>query len=106
LLFYQAFGFQRIILIAGFLLFQSIWSPIHAISTFLMNCLTRYYEYQADAFACHLGFDESLYHGLIKIHSENKSNLNPDHLYSTYHHSHPPLILRLQAIQMLQKQLK
>jgi len=104
--FYQSFGFNRSTIIIGLILFQFVWSPMQAISSFLMNTLTRYYEYQADAFACRLGYDDALYQGLIKIHSENKSNLNPDSLYSIYHHSHPPLILRLQAIQMLQKQMK
>ena len=36
--------------------------------------------------------------GLVKMSIENRSNLDPDPIYSTYHYSHPPLLQRLSAI--------
>jgi STE24 endopeptidase len=36
--------------------------------------------------------------GLIRLHIQNKANLNPDPLYATYHFSHPELIERLRAL--------
>jgi STE24 endopeptidase len=36
--------------------------------------------------------------GLTKMSIENRSNLDPDPLYSLYHYSHPPLLQRLSAI--------
>ena len=53
-------------------------------------------EFQADEFATNMGYD--LRDPLIKIHIENASDLNPDSLYSMYHHSHPPLLERYRAM--------
>jgi hypothetical protein len=36
--------------------------------------------------------------GLLKLHLENLSNLNPDPWYSAYHYTHPPLLERQRAI--------
>jgi hypothetical protein len=36
--------------------------------------------------------------GLVKMSIENRSNLDPDSMYSLYHYSHPPLLQRLSAI--------
>ena len=35
---------------------------------------------------------------LLKLEEENKSAMNVDPLYSSYHYSHPPLAERLRAI--------
>ncbi|ETO31171.1 hypothetical protein RFI_05949 [Reticulomyxa filosa] len=80
--FYQSFGFS---------------APITIIGLYL------YFEFQADKFAVDLGYQDHIYHGLIKIHQENKATLNPDWLFSAYHYSHPPLIQRLQAIRDAKK---
>eukprot|EP00164_Ancoracysta_twista_P000535 GFYU01000715.1.p2 GENE.GFYU01000715.1~~GFYU01000715.1.p2 ORF type:complete len:430 (+),score=118.71 GFYU01000715.1:105-1394(+) len=97
---YMSFGFtQEKPLIIGLLLFFShLMSPVSHVLGFLLNILSRHYEYQADEFAVDLGFGPELKEGLIKIHSENLSNLNPDSWYSTYHYSHPTLIERMRAI--------
>jgi STE24 endopeptidase len=36
--------------------------------------------------------------GLITLQKENKGTPLPDPWYSAYHHSHPPLLQRLRAI--------
>ncbi|KAJ3359514.1 CAAX prenyl protease 1 [Kappamyces sp. JEL0680] len=91
---YLAFGFVEKPIVVGFLLFQFVYSPVDSVMTFLMNAMTRSKEFQADAFAKKLGYAEQLKAGLIKLHTSNLSNANPDPLYSTYHHSHPPLMQR------------
>jgi hypothetical protein len=53
---------------------------------------------QADEYAVKQGKGKDLMAGLIKISKDNKSNANPDPLYSAYHHTHPALIERLDAI--------
>jgi STE24 endopeptidase len=63
-----------------------------------MNLSTRSKEFQADGFAKKLGYAKQLRSGLIKLQSSNLSMMNPDWLYSMWHHSHPPLIQRLAAI--------
>lgn len=87
------FGKEQPILV-GFLLFQFVYSPVDSVMTFFMNYMTRSKEFQADAFAKRLGYSEQLKAGLITLNKSNLSNVNPDYLYSMYHHSHPPLIQR------------
>lgn len=96
---YAQFGFvsQQPIII-GFLLFQFVYSPADSVMTFFMNYLTRSKEFQADAFAKKLGYTEQLKAGLITLNKKNLSNVNPDPLFSMYHHSHPPLIQRYLAL--------
>lgn len=53
---------------------------------------------QADNFAVKQGKGASLMAGLVKISKDNKSNANPDPLFSAYHHTHPALVERLDAI--------
>ena len=60
--------------------------------------LSRKFEYQADNFAKNLGYKKFLKSGLIKINVENLGNMNPDPLYSAWHHSHPTLVERLIAL--------
>ncbi len=63
-----------------------------------MNIISRSHEFQADNFAKKLGFKEQLKSGLIKLQVKNLSIMNPDQLYSVWHHSHPPLVQRLAAL--------
>mmetsp|Transcript_11412 Transcript_11412/g.16832 ORF Transcript_11412/g.16832 Transcript_11412/m.16832 type:complete len:513 (-) Transcript_11412:263-1801(-) len=101
---YTSFGFRasegatKPVLIGLFLFFQTIWSPVDHVLSFLMNILSRRNEFQADAFAVGLGYAPELQRGLVKLQLENLGNLNPDPWYSTYHYSHPPLVERLTAI--------
>jgi STE24 endopeptidase len=96
---YVQFGFiHETPVFIGFLLFQFVYSPMDSIMTFLINSMTRSKEFQADAFAKKLGYTEQLKSGLIKLHTSNLANSNPDTLYSMYHHSHPPLMQRFISI--------
>ncbi|KAJ3308973.1 CAAX prenyl protease 1 [Boothiomyces sp. JEL0838] len=95
---YTSFGFSTRPIIVGFLLFQFIYSPVETLIGFFMNVLSRRDEFQADAFAKKLGRANDLKSGLIKLQIENLSNMNPDPLYSVWHHSHPPLVQRLAAL--------
>lgn len=91
---FSAFGFTEQPLVIGFILFQFVYSPVDSVLTFFMNWQTRSKEFQADAFAKKLGFSTELKSGLVKLQKDNLSNMNPDYLYSMYHHSHPPLLQR------------
>jgi len=97
---YTSFGFDTKPTIIGILLFfQFLMSPVDNVLSFLMHMLSRSFEFQADAFALKLGFSETLRSALLKLDAENLSNKNPDRWYSTYHHSHPPLMERLKALE-------
>jgi len=96
---YSDFGFgTKPTMIGLFLFFQVIMGPADHVIGFLMNILSRTFEFQADSFAKTLGYAEQLKTGLIKLNIENLHDMNPDKLYSMYHHSHPPLLERLKAI--------
>ena len=83
---YLAFGFSETPTLIGlFLFFSTIWAPIEKLLGFLMTLLTRHNEFEADAFAHKLNHGQPLQSGLVKLQIENKSNMNPDPLFSAYH---------------------
>ena len=66
--------------------------------SFLMIQLSRSFEYQADRFAKQMNKTAALRSGLIKLYKENLSFPVADWLYSSFRHSHPILLERLQAL--------
>ena len=71
-----------------------------------MTALSRRFEFQADEFANKtLGRGEMLAKAVVKLNNDNLSFPIYDHMYSAWHHSHPPLLERLDAIK-LKKVLK
>jgi STE24 endopeptidase len=65
----------------------------------LLHALSRRHEYEADAYARELtGGHQSLESALLKLQTENLSNLVPHPLYSAIHYSHPALRERLAAL--------
>lgn len=65
---------------------------------YLMNVLSRLFEFQADEFANKLGYGMHLKEALIKLNKDNLGFPISDPLYSAWHHSHPTLLQRLSAI--------
>ena len=63
-----------------------------------MTMMTRKFEFQADFFAKSLGKAEYLKRALIKLHKDNLSFPVHDWLYSSWNHSHPPILERLEAL--------
>lgn len=97
---YGAFGFrdEKPIFVGLLIIFQYIFSPYNEILSFLMTCLSRRFEFQADAFAKHLNKAADLRGALIKLNKDNLSFPIYDNLYSMWHHSHPPLLERIHAL--------
>lgn len=86
----QFFGLFLSSLVAGSV--QEIISP-------LVNFGSRRDEYAADAFSAKLtGNPQALITGLIKLNSENLSELLPPKLYVIWNYSHPTLIERINAL--------
>lgn len=96
---YSSFGFtnQRPIMI-GFILFSEALAPMDTIIKFLMNILSRKFEFEADKFALDLGYRQELARSLIKLQVENLSTMDADWVYASYHYSHPILTERLKAL--------
>jgi STE24 endopeptidase len=98
---YLSFGFNPSTkpTIIGLMLFLStIWAPVDKLLSFLVTYNTRRNEFQADQYSVGLNYGPTLKMGLVKMSIENRSNLDPDPVYSLYHYSHPPLLQRLEAI--------
>ena len=69
-----------------------------AIVKFLMNILSRKFEFEADKFAFDLGYQKDLAKSLIKLQVQNLSTMDADWMYASYHYSHPILAERLAAL--------
>ncbi len=97
---YTAFGFpdERPVLIGLMIILQFVTAPYNAVLDFMMICLTRRFEFQADAFAVEMDKAEELKTALAKLNNDNLSFPIFDWLYSAWNHSHPPLLERLAAI--------
>lgn len=69
-----------------------------AIVKFLMNILSRKFEFEADKFAMELGYKKELARSLIKLQVQNLSTMEADWMYASYHYSHPILHERLSEL--------
>jgi len=85
------------------MVFTMLFSPTEQLLSLMMTSLSRTFEFQADSFAAKMGRSEPLCSGLMRIHVENRGDLNPDPWYSWYHFTHPPLVERLRALNALEK---
>ncbi|KAK4223536.1 peptidase family M48-domain-containing protein [Podospora fimiseda] len=96
---YADFGFHKEHpIIVGFLLFSDILGPADNVIKFLMNILSRRFEFQADSFANGLGYNAQLASSLIKLQIQNLSTMDADWAFASYHFSHPILSERLKAL--------
>lgn len=102
--FYNSFGFglsngiSEMPIMIGFLLFGDVLKPLDAAMEFVMNLISRTYEYQADEYAAKQGLSEDLKTALVNLHKENLSSLVVDGLYSAKEYNHPTLGERISAI--------
>ncbi|KAL1881834.1 zinc metalloprotease [Diaporthe australafricana] len=96
---YADFGFNAVKpIIVGFILFSDVLAPMDVLIKLGMNVLSRRYEFQADAFACDLGYSADLAKSLIKLQVQNLSTMDADPMFASYHFSHPILSERLKAL--------
>lgn len=97
---YSAFGFYKTqpILLGLIIVLQYVFAPYNQFIQFLMTCMTRHFEFQADRFGKSLGKAVFLRKALLKINKDNLGFPVCDWMFSMYHNSHPPLLERLQAL--------
>ena len=83
----------------GLFLSMMVWSSVSTIITPVQNWFSRKDEYAADRFSAeHAKNPDALISGLIKLNSENLSELIPSKLYAAWHYSHPTLLERIRAL--------
>ena len=107
-LLYTGFGFaitQEMIIplqFIGLFLSSLVATSLTEILSPIMNFGSRKDEYAADKFSAELTKNpDALISGLIKLNSENLSELLPPKLYVIWNYSHPTLIERIKALKNL-----
>eukprot|EP00118_Oscarella_pearsei_P025566 m.308393 g.308393 ORF g.308393 m.308393 type:complete len:473 (+) comp43918_c0_seq1:1465-2883(+) len=102
---YVSFGFEgtKPTMIGLVIVFQFIFQPYNEVFSFILTQLTRYFEFQADAFARGLNRTEALKSALTKLYKDNLGFPIADPLYAAFNHSHPSLVERLRALKSSQK---
>ena len=101
-----SFGFEQKSVFIGLYLFFLIYSPVTFFINAIQNYIVRIIEYQADKYSYELGYGDYLKKALIKLSESNKSDLDPDPLYSIINYSHPILVERIRAINKYQNDKK
>jgi len=97
-LLYEALGVKEPGFHIGLIAFGILYTPISTLTGFLMNVLSRKFEYQADNFAKKTYTGEHLISSLKKLSQKSLSNLTPHPLYVKVHYSHPSLLQRVQNL--------
>lgn len=93
-------SFQAIGLFLSILLFEAVSFIITPVS----GIISRKNEYAADKMAAEIcGTPEHLISALVKLNSENLSELLPPKIYSFFMYSHPTLVERVTALKKLEK---
>ena len=72
----------------------SILNPIE----FIINSISRKFEFESDKYAVKLTNKESMIESLKKLVKINLSNLTPHPIYSKFKYTHPPPVERIEAI--------
>lgn len=94
-----AMGAENLSIHLNLIAFTFLYTPISTITTLFSNILSRKNEFEADNFAKTTYDGKSLGEALKKLSSANLSNLTPHPTYVFFHHSHPPVYQRLEALE-------
>ena len=87
---------------AGLVLFMIVFKPVSRLLSVAMNILSRKHEFEADEYAAmNQGTPDHLISALKKLSANNLSNLTPHPLEVFLDHSHPPVLVRIQALKKL-----
>ena len=99
--FYEGLGVYSLNDANAILLFLLV-SPLFV---FFIRPFIAYYsrknEFEADEYACKFSKPADLKQSLIKLYRDNASTLTPDPLHSSFYDSHPPALMRINAIDKL-----
>ena len=100
-LLYTAFGLQ-VTLYAGLFLVSLYLSSAGFFLSPIGAAIMRRYEREADRIACDLtGTSAPMIDALKRLAKDNLANLHPHPLYVWFYYSHPPLIERIEYLQIM-----
>lgn len=96
---YEAFGVEAMTVYAGLALFGIFYGPLGRALAVLTGLQSRRHEFEADRFAVDTtGEPQAMIGALKKLARENLANLAPHPLEVALHHSHPPILKRIEAL--------
>lgn len=99
---YEAFGVTQPSAHVGLVLFGLFLGPIELLAQVVLNRVSRRHEYEADAFAAETtGAPRLLAHALTGLSRDNLTDLTPHPFEVALHHSHPPVLQRIRALERL-----
>ena len=97
---FSAFEVEQISLHVGLVIFFILFKPVSRLISIGMSILSRKHEFEADNYAKNVQeTPQHLAMALKKLSRNNLSNLTPHPLEVFLHHSHPPVLQRIQALQ-------
>ncbi len=83
------------------LAFGILYSPVSRILEIIMNLISRKHEYEADAYAATHFAAQPLIDGLKKMSGDHLSNLTPHPANVFINYSHPTVLQRIRAMNLL-----
>ena len=87
---------------AGLIFFGILFSPVNRLLGVVLNAWSRKHEFEADAYAAEAQQSSAhLIAALKKLSIDNLSNLAPHQLRVVLDYSHPPVLVRIQALRSL-----
>jgi len=96
---HAAFGVHTVSVYCGLSLFMVIYAPLSQITSILAGFQSRAHEFDADRFAAETTRQpDTMINALKKLSKDNLSNPVPHPLTVILHHSHPPVLQRIEAI--------
>lgn len=98
---YQGFFMESTPIYAGLVFFGFLIGPLDLVFSLFLKKLARRFEFEADRFAVETAPQpEALASALKTLAKGNLANFTPHPLYVMLHHSHPPLLERLAAMEI------
>jgi STE24 endopeptidase len=83
----------------GLVLFSMVWKPFGILLDLMHGQLSRKHEFEADAYAAQaVGSAAPLMTALKRLTRDHLSHLTPHPWFVALHHSHPPVLARLEAL--------
>jgi STE24 endopeptidase len=99
----NAFGFSGAFFGFGLIVFTILIEPLDFLLGIPVNYLSRRAEFAADRFAVKQGYQKAMLSALKTLVTENYGNLTPHPLQVLLTYSHPPMSLRLAAIEAIKR---
>lgn len=98
----MALGADQAYVHLNLLAFAFLYQPVSLGLNILSNSLSRRFEYEADAFAAQTAGSTPLIRGLQRLATRHLDHLNPHPVFAFVYYDHPPVPVRIQALERLQ----